>query len=533
MPRATQMINGREYVYEYKSVWNKEKQRSEQQREYLGRVIDGAFVPNKKRLLKKELDQARGLTQQEPEPVPQQACRRDFFGATYLLDQIGEHLGVEADMRSCFPGMHKELLSLSYYLALEPTSPLYRFKRWAASHEHPCGRDIPSQRSSELLPLITEGAKTAFLRKQSLRRMETDYLFYDSTSVSSYAEQLKQVKWGKNKEGDNLAQINLALLLGQHSGLPAYYRKLPGDMTDVMTINTLLAGIEHLDVKKVKLVLDKGFCSAGNINELFTGQHAFILAARNSLSFIQDRLKGVRTDFDCREHYNAATGLFLLSQTLDWPFTETQTRSGEKKRETRRLHLHIYYNVQQAADEKIKLNRRLDALEEEIRSGKRQKRHAKQYAQYFDSAETPERGIRIQPKQAAINETLKNAGFFVLLSNEVSDPAIALNIYRAKDLIEKSFSDLKGRLNMRRALVSSEENLEGKLFLQFVGLIYLSYVKQAMDKAGLFKNYTMQELFDELDVIERFRQPGRAAYYSEITEKQRRLYAALGVQPPA
>ena len=107
------------------------------------------------------------------------------------------------------------------------------------------------------------------------------------------------------------------------------------------------------------------------------------------------------------------------------------------------------------------------------------------------------------------------------------------NIYRSKDLIEKAFSDLKDRLSMRLTSISSEENMEGKLFLQFIGLIYLSYVKHAMDKAGLFKNYTMQELFDELDVIERYQLPGEAAYYGEITDKQRKLYTALRIEPPA
>ena len=54
-----------------------------------------------------------------------------------------------------------------------------------------------------------------------------------------------------------------------------------------------------------------------------------------------------------------------------------------------------------------------------------------------------------------------------------------------------------------------------------------------MDKAGLFKYYTMQELFDELDVIELFQQPGNAAHYGEINDKQRKLYVALGGEPPA
>ena len=40
-----------------------------------------------------------------------------------------------------------------------------------------------------------------------------------------------------------------------------------------------------------------------------------------------------------------------------------------------------------------------------------------------------------------------------------------------------------------------------------------------MGGAGLFKSYTMQELFDELDVIERFQLPGEVAYFGEITGK--------------
>ena len=49
-----------------------------------------------------------------------------------------------------------------------------------------------------------------------------EYLFYDSTSASSYSALLKQVKYEKNKDGDKLAQINLALLLGQSTGFPVY-----------------------------------------------------------------------------------------------------------------------------------------------------------------------------------------------------------------------------------------------------------------------------------------------------------------------
>lgn len=56
MPRGKQTIQGRTYVYEYKNHWNSEKKRSEQKREYIGRIIDGQFVPSKVYRLRVELE---------------------------------------------------------------------------------------------------------------------------------------------------------------------------------------------------------------------------------------------------------------------------------------------------------------------------------------------------------------------------------------------------------------------------------------------------------------------------------------------
>jgi len=53
-------------------------------------------------------------------------------------------------------------------------------------------------------------------------------------------------------------------------------------------------------------------------------------------------------------------------------------------------------------------------------------------------------------------------------------------------------------------MTSSESSLEGKLFVEFVALIYLSYIQKKMEEKGLFAAYTLHELLDELDVIECF-----------------------------
>ena len=55
VPRGSQVINGTEYIYEYDSSWNKEKKYGTHKRNYIGKMVDGFFVPNKKHLIEMEL----------------------------------------------------------------------------------------------------------------------------------------------------------------------------------------------------------------------------------------------------------------------------------------------------------------------------------------------------------------------------------------------------------------------------------------------------------------------------------------------
>ena len=72
------------------------------------------------------------------------------------------------------------------------------------------------------------------------------------------------------------------------------------------------------------------------------------------------------------------------------------------------------------ADDGKALNRKLDGLKEELLSGKRIPEHEKDYRKYFEIRETPKRGISLSYKQEAINAARERYGFFVLISNEVT-----------------------------------------------------------------------------------------------------------------
>jgi len=117
--------SGITYAYESVSRWDKEKKQSRSTRSLIGRVDaeTGSIVPTDGRMKGEKAPKTPAKTPKAPKYV------RLFYGATYLLDQIGDKLGLTEDIQQCFPEMHKEILSLAYYLILEDKNPLYRLSR--------------------------------------------------------------------------------------------------------------------------------------------------------------------------------------------------------------------------------------------------------------------------------------------------------------------------------------------------------------------------------------------------------------------
>ena len=68
------------------------------------------------------------------------------------------------------------------------------------------------------------------------------------------------------------------MLFGQNSRLPAYYRRMPGNITDVATLKTTMQALDFLGSTAIHFVLDRGFYSEDNIDELFKRKHKFTIA---------------------------------------------------------------------------------------------------------------------------------------------------------------------------------------------------------------------------------------------------------------
>ena len=153
-----------------------------------------------------------------------------MYGPYLLLAKIAKDTGLADTLRESFPDTHDEILSLALFVAQKGIA-LSRCETWSVSHTHPCDGPIQSQRTSELLQQMTENDRQHFLSLWLRRMSEKELLCYDITSISSYAIGNEYVRYGHNRDKEKLPQVNLAMVFGQKSGMPAYYLQFPERVT--------------------------------------------------------------------------------------------------------------------------------------------------------------------------------------------------------------------------------------------------------------------------------------------------------------
>ena len=70
-------------------------------------------------------------------------------------------------------------------------------------------------------------------------------------------------------------------------------------------------------------------------------------------------------------------------------------------------------------------------------------------------------------------------------------------------MVEKCFDDLKNQLDMKRLRMHSSATVDGRLFVQFIALIYMSALRKEMRQSDLIKRYTVRELLQEMPSADR------------------------------
>ena len=205
---------------------------------------------------------------------------------------------------------------------------------------------------------------------------------------------------------EKLPQLNLAILFGQKGRLPVYFQRLPGNITDVTTLHGLLKTFKALEMKTFHYVMDKGFYSKKNVDELLTSRDKFILSVPLNNKWVQHAIDDIHEVIHGPEGYRKLDDETLYVHTRLYPWGK----------ENRRCYLHLYYNAYARAVAVDRFNAELVKYKEELESGKLIEEHQEAYDDFFVIKTTPKRGTQVSYNTQAVSQYINRySGFQALL----------------------------------------------------------------------------------------------------------------------
>jgi transposase len=510
--------NGAVYLYEDVSYWDKEKGYSTHKRTCIGKKgPDGKSVYNKYHRNREKIHALSCEVKKSNE-----VSNTTFVGETMILDMVMQDTGVSRVLAESFgENDSRKILSLSYYQICRGKA-LSNAEDWL--DQRGLGNlGLSSQRVSELLERLKEDKINTFFKRWAGEHAEKGNQLFDLTSVSTYGKRNPYAEYGYNRDGENLEQINLALLTSCGSGLPMWYQVLPGSMSDKVILDQVLSMMKKMDVPRFTFVGDRGFYSEYNLELLSHGGYKFTIPVPSNVGWQKKLIAEHRDTLVRPGNLIEENGSIMYGKTI----YKTTTVHG-------RTWYHVYFDPARKDKVIASFMQKLKALKDELEDDKNLvESHGAMYDRYFIVKNTPVRGRSVNYNDEAIQEYINSDScYWVLISTSAKTAAQALEQYRERNGVELYFDDEKNLLDLRRLKNHNEQTIKGKVFVTFVSLIILARLRKMVDQVDKKKRKYWSE-HDMLRKVETYAKVHFEGKYKDVfttpTSAQRLVFDIFGI----
>jgi transposase len=509
--------NGTVYLYEDESYWDKEKGYSTHKRTCIGKKgADGKPVYNNY-YRNREKMQALATEIKKPNEVSSST----FVGETMILDKVTRDTGVSRVLAESFGESDaRKIIALSYYQICRGKA-LSNAEDWLEQRGLR-SMGLSSQRVSELLERLKEDKINTFFQLWAEKHAEKGNQLFDLTSVSTYGKRNPYAEYGYNRDGEDLEQINLALLTSCGSGLPMWYQVLPGSMSDKVILDQVLSMMKKMEVPKFTFVGDRGFYSDYNLELLSRGGYKFTIPVPSNVAWQKKLIAEHRDTLVRPGNLIEDNGSIMYGKTI-YKTTPVHGRTW----------YHVYFDPARKDKVIASFMQKLRALKDELEDDKLVESHRALYDRYFIVRETPVRGRSVKYNDEAIQEFINSDScYWVLISTSAKTAAQALEEYRERNGVELYFDDEKNLLDLRRLKNHNEQTIKGKIFVTFVSLIILARLRKMVDQVDKKKRKYWSE-HDMLRKVETYAKVHFEGKYKDVyttpTSAQRLVFDIFGI----
>lgn len=188
-------------------------------------------------------------------------------------------------------GYERALLAMTANRLCSPESKLGVWDRWLDTVYLPSCQGLKLRYMYEAMDMLyshaAEVEETVFFHVANLFNLEVDLIFYDTTTASFTTDyeddpddtdaSLRQ--FGHSKEGTWSTQVVVALAVTRE-GIPVRSWVLPGNTTDVNTVEKVRSDLRGWNLGRAMFVADSGMNSQDNRTELSRACGKYMLACR-------------------------------------------------------------------------------------------------------------------------------------------------------------------------------------------------------------------------------------------------------------
>jgi hypothetical protein len=465
------------------------------------------------------------------------------LGGVWLLDGLWRALGVDRALagvlgpRRFGTDVERVLFALVANRALDPCSKLAAAE-WASLDVHiPGFEGMDEDQAYRAMDLLVEADAQAgvqeavFFACADLLNLEVDLLFFDTTSTYFERDEPEAGEgafrvFGHSKDHrPDLPQIVIGLAVTRE-GVPVRVWCWPGNTNDMSVITEVKDGLRGWRLGRVVTVVDRGFSSDENLRYLTRAGGHWIAGERmrdgspdaQAALSRQGRYQTVRDNLRVKEVLigdGDAAKRFIICHNP----AEAEREKSQREETIRRLKSEL----ERIATQRSKANSQ-KAAEAHTRAECALRDHPA-LGRYL--RQTPSGRLRIDRQKIAAEERLDGKFLLSTSDPDLSAEDVALG-YKNLLEAEHGFRDLKTTLELRPVFHRLEHRIRAHVLLSWLALLLIRVAERQT-------NQTWRRIATELGrlhLVTLTGPTGTIAQTTELTDTQRELYAATGVQPP-
>lgn len=419
------------YVYEVTQYWDKELKKPRQKKKYLG-------VAEEKDGLYQKPGQKSKLPKTEEAILD--------FGDSYAITEVAKQTGIYNVIKDSL-GEVESIMNLICYQITEGEA-MQHCSDWydanIASKIFPNAKTSSQDISRLIKNLGRQDLQKEFFKKY-INHFFSDKsgILIDSTALpSSINSSLNNFGYAS---GGIEQKVSCLMLVDRETKLPIYFRAIQGDIPDISTLKTTIAEIKQLGLKPDSAILDAGFCSRDNLQFL----------CKEKVNFIT-RLP--------RAHSKAFNELVGNAKKME--ISANAVKYGDRVVFIKSKEINLY-------DCKLYAYIILDPS----------KKNKDTQTALRDIAENMDKEDLL-----AMDDKLKHAGFFILLSSHKIDKSQILPNYYTRQAIEQIFGFAKSQNNILPLRVHDTQSIRGYLMLIFLALVVFIHMRQKLQDSFSINN---------------------------------------------